>query len=79
MKEKARGILEQESIKPTIIEKISEDAGRMKNIFRVQTEDRGEIGVYMYKQPEVGKEAGVLNKDCQRRYTHSTGSGRKPV
>lgn len=62
IKNKAKKILEENSIQPVSIEKISEEAGRMKNIFRVQTEDRGAIGVYLYKQPEGGERGRTIKQ-----------------
>ena len=55
MEGKLENILKRHSIQRANVEKISDDAGRMKNIFSVETKDRGELGVYLYDQPEGGE------------------------
>lgn len=62
MKDKVRRILNEKSLEPVSIEKISEDAGRMKNIFQIQTKTRGEIGLYLYEQPEGGERGRSINQ-----------------
>ncbi|MFB6204464.1 MAG: hypothetical protein ABEJ75_02360, partial [Candidatus Nanohaloarchaea archaeon] len=60
--EEPEEILEKESIEYSSIEKISEDAGRMKNIYRIQTDDKGEIGLYKYKQGKAGERGRTIQQ-----------------
>jgi aminoglycoside phosphotransferase (APT) family kinase protein len=60
--EEAREILGKESIEYSSVEKISEDAGRMKDIYRIQTNGKGEIGLYKYKQGKAGERGRTIKQ-----------------
>lgn len=48
-------ILKRNSITPSSGRKLSDDAGRMKDVFHIESSKGRDYGVYIYRQPESGE------------------------
>jgi len=55
MNRKTTKILEMNGISPSSVRKLSDDAGRMKDVFHIKSSEERDYGVYIYRQPEAGE------------------------
>jgi aminoglycoside phosphotransferase (APT) family kinase protein len=61
-RERAIQALEKIDLEPSSVQGISDDAGRMKQIFKAETGRRGEVGVYIYGQEQGGERGRTIQQ-----------------
>jgi aminoglycoside phosphotransferase (APT) family kinase protein len=55
MNNKVLKILDRNGIYPSSVRKLSDDAGRMKDVFQINSSEGRDYGAYIYRQPEGGE------------------------